>query len=60
MKEIQILIDYHNEQVEEAIASNEPEAIRLHAYLLGVARQVANELEKTSHYVNPFTGETAN
>jgi len=47
MKEIQILIDYHKEQVEEAIASNEPDAIRLHDYLLGAARKVANELE---HY----------
>lgn len=46
MSEIQILIDYHKEQVAEAIASNEFEAVRLHDYLLGIAREVANELQK--------------
>lgn len=48
MSEIQILIDYHKEQVEEAIASNEPEAVRLHDYLLGIAQRVkaqAQEIE---------------
>ena len=47
MSEIQILIDYHREQVEEALASNEPEQVRLHDYLLGIARRAeANELKK--------------
>ena len=46
MKEIQILIDYHKEQVEEAIASNEPDAIRLHDYLLGAARKIQAQFEE--------------
>jgi uncharacterized protein YjbJ (UPF0337 family) len=39
MSELQELINYHKEQVEEAIASNEPEQVRLHDYLLGIARR---------------------
>jgi hypothetical protein len=47
MGELQELINYHKEQIEEAIASNEPEQVRLHDYLLGIARRAeANELKK--------------
>jgi len=46
MSEIQILIDYHKEQVEEAIASDEYDAVKLHDYLLGIARRVEAELQK--------------
>ena len=48
MSEIQILIDYHREQVEEAIACREYDAVRLHDYLLGIARRVKAELEEIS------------
>jgi hypothetical protein len=40
MKEIQILIDYHKEQLEEAVASNEFDQVKLHDYLLGLCRIV--------------------
>lgn len=40
MSEIQILIDYHKEQVEEAIASREYDAVKLHDYLLGIAQKI--------------------
>lgn len=46
MSEIQILIDYHKEQVEEAIASREYDAVKLHDYLLSIARRVEAELRK--------------
>ena len=46
MSEIQILIDYHKEQVEEAIACREYDAVKLHNYLLGIARRVEAELRK--------------
>ena len=46
MSEIQILIDYHKEQVEEAIASREYDAVKLHDYLLGIAQSVKTELQK--------------
>jgi hypothetical protein len=46
VSEIQILIDYHKEQVEEAIASREYDAVKLHDYLLGIARRIqAQDLE---------------
>ena len=45
MSEIQTLIDYHREQVEEAIASREYDAVKLHNYLLGLAEKVKAELE---------------
>lgn len=46
MSEIQILIDYHKEQVEEAIASREYDAVKLHDYLLGIAQKIqAQDLE---------------
>lgn len=46
MSEIQILIDYHREQVEEAIASREYDAVKLHDYLLGIAQKIqAQDLE---------------
>ena len=46
MNEIQVLIDYHKEQVEEAIASNEYDAVALHNYLLGVARQAQAQIQE--------------
>ena len=46
MSEIQILIDYHREQVEEAIASREYDAVKRHDYLVGIARRVEAELRK--------------
>lgn len=46
MSEIKILIDYHKEQVEEAIASREYDAVKLHNYLLGIAQKIqAQDLE---------------
>jgi len=48
MSDIQVLIDYHKEQVEEAIACREYDAVRLHDYLLGIARRVKAELETVS------------
>ena len=45
MSEIQTLIDYHREQVEEAIACREYDAVKLHNYLLDLAEKVKNELE---------------
>ena len=48
MKEIQILIDYHREQAEEASASNEYEQARLHYYLESLARQVKAQFEEVS------------
>jgi hypothetical protein len=46
VSEIQILIDYHKEQVEEAIACREYDAVKLHNYLLGVAQKIqAQDLE---------------
>ena len=46
MSEIQILIDYHKEQVEEAIASNEYDAVTLHNYLLGIAQQAQAQIQE--------------
>jgi len=46
MNEIQILIDYHKEQVEEAIASNEYDAVALHNYLLGIAQRAQAQIQE--------------
>jgi uncharacterized protein YjbJ (UPF0337 family) len=46
VSEIQILIDYHKEQVEEAIASNEYDAVALHNYLLGIAQRAQAQIQE--------------
>ncbi len=43
MTDIQILIDYHKEQLEEAIACNEFEQVKLHDYLLSVCRTIQSK-----------------
>jgi len=45
MSEIQILVDYFREQVEEASASREYDQIKLYDYLLGIAQKVKAQEE---------------
>lgn len=46
-KEMEILIQYHREQVDEAIASNEFDQARLHDYLLGIAQRALASIGRT-------------
>lgn len=44
--DLQILIDYHKEQAEEAVASNEYDQARLHFYLESIARQAKAQTQE--------------
>jgi hypothetical protein len=46
MSEIQILVDYFREQVEEASASREYDQIKLYDYLLGIAQRIKAQEEE--------------